>query len=122
MSYPDDGRTSDELMITADTSMYRSKRAGKNRVTGVSIDDEGVGEPVFGRIDDPPGPPMPIPPNEPSMVPAAPAPFGASTGDVAAGAPSDDDAPAAATTRPPEPARPRTIRTSRSRKRADDSV
>jgi diguanylate cyclase (GGDEF)-like protein len=35
VSYPDDGRTSDELMITADTSMYHSKRAGKNRVTGV---------------------------------------------------------------------------------------
>src|SRR4051794_33682541 len=35
VSYPEDGRTSDELMITADTSMYRSKRAGKNRVTGV---------------------------------------------------------------------------------------
>ena len=33
VSYPDDGRTSDELMITADASMYRSKRAGKNRVT-----------------------------------------------------------------------------------------
>jgi diguanylate cyclase (GGDEF)-like protein len=37
VSYPDDGRTSDELMIAADTSMYRSKRAGKNRVTGVPI-------------------------------------------------------------------------------------
>jgi len=37
VSYPDDGRTSDELMITADSSMYRSKRAGKNRVTGVPV-------------------------------------------------------------------------------------
>jgi diguanylate cyclase (GGDEF)-like protein len=37
VSYPDDGRTSDELMITADSSMYHSKRAGKNRVTGVPI-------------------------------------------------------------------------------------
>ena len=37
VSYPDDGRTSDELMITADKSMYRSKRAGKNRVTGVPV-------------------------------------------------------------------------------------
>jgi diguanylate cyclase (GGDEF)-like protein len=37
VSYPDDGTTSDELMITADSSMYRSKRAGKNRVTGVPV-------------------------------------------------------------------------------------
>jgi diguanylate cyclase (GGDEF)-like protein len=37
VSYPDDGRTSDELMITADSSMYHSKRAGKNRVTGVPV-------------------------------------------------------------------------------------
>jgi diguanylate cyclase (GGDEF)-like protein len=37
VSYPDDGRTSDELMIAADASMYRSKRAGKNRVTGVPV-------------------------------------------------------------------------------------
>lgn len=39
VSFPEDGRTSDELMITADTSMYRSKRAGKNRVTGVPVMD-----------------------------------------------------------------------------------
>jgi diguanylate cyclase (GGDEF)-like protein len=39
VSYPDDGRTSDELMITADNSMYRSKRSGKNRVTGVPVMD-----------------------------------------------------------------------------------
>jgi diguanylate cyclase (GGDEF)-like protein len=37
VSYPEDGRTSDELMIAADASMYRSKRAGKNRVTGVPV-------------------------------------------------------------------------------------
>ncbi|HLO35740.1 MAG TPA: GGDEF domain-containing protein [Candidatus Deferrimicrobium sp.] len=42
VSYPEDGRTSDELMITADASMYRSKRAGKNRVTGVPVMDESV--------------------------------------------------------------------------------
>jgi len=42
VSYPEDGRTSDELMITADTSMYRSKRAGKNRVTGVPVMDEAA--------------------------------------------------------------------------------
>jgi diguanylate cyclase (GGDEF)-like protein len=42
VSYPEDGRTSDELMIAADTSMYRSKRAGKNRVTGVPVMDESI--------------------------------------------------------------------------------
>jgi diguanylate cyclase (GGDEF)-like protein len=47
VSYPEDGRTSDELMITADSSMYRSKRAGKNRVTGVPVmDDAAVGRPT----------------------------------------------------------------------------
>ena len=33
--YPDDGRTVDELMISADGAMYASKRAGKDRVTGM---------------------------------------------------------------------------------------
>jgi diguanylate cyclase (GGDEF)-like protein len=42
VSYPEDGRTSDELMITADTSMYHSKRTGKNRVTGVPVMDEAA--------------------------------------------------------------------------------
>ena len=37
VSFPDDGRTADELMISADSAMYVSKRAGKNRVTGVSV-------------------------------------------------------------------------------------
>nr|MBA2380643.1 GGDEF domain-containing protein [Chloroflexota bacterium] len=50
VSYPEDGRTSDELMITADTSMYRSKRGGKNRVTGVPVMDPASAghEPVDG--------------------------------------------------------------------------
>ena len=43
-------------MITADTSMYRSKRTGKNRVTGVPVTaDGGVGEPVFDHGADVPG-------------------------------------------------------------------
>jgi len=35
VAYPGDGRTVDELMISADGAMYASKRAGKDRVTGV---------------------------------------------------------------------------------------
>ena len=41
VSYPDDGRTADELIISADGAMYASKRAGKDRVTGVSIPRTG---------------------------------------------------------------------------------
>ena len=37
VSYPADGLTSDDLMISADKAMYASKRAGKDRVTAVSI-------------------------------------------------------------------------------------
>jgi diguanylate cyclase (GGDEF)-like protein len=37
VSYPDDGRTSDELMISADQAMYASKRGGKNRVMGFPV-------------------------------------------------------------------------------------
>jgi diguanylate cyclase (GGDEF)-like protein len=36
VAYPDDGRTADELIISADGAMYASKRAGKDRVTGVT--------------------------------------------------------------------------------------
>jgi diguanylate cyclase (GGDEF)-like protein len=32
VAYPDDGKTADELMISADQAMYASKRQGKNRV------------------------------------------------------------------------------------------
>jgi len=37
VSFPEDGRTSDELMISADQAMYASKRSGKNRVMGLPI-------------------------------------------------------------------------------------
>ena len=50
VSYPGDGRSADELMIAADAAMYRSKRSGKNRVTGVSVPAPIVaGSPGRGR-------------------------------------------------------------------------
>ncbi len=50
VSYPGDGRSADELMIAADAAMYRSKRGGKNRVTGVSVPAPIVaGSPSGGR-------------------------------------------------------------------------
>jgi diguanylate cyclase (GGDEF)-like protein len=36
VSYPDDGLTADDLLISADRAMYVSKRQGKNRVVGYS--------------------------------------------------------------------------------------
>jgi diguanylate cyclase (GGDEF)-like protein len=65
VSYPDDGRTSDELMITADSSMYHSKRAGKNRVTGVPVMAAAVAA-------------EPIEPIEPTVRPGRPAASGRS--------------------------------------------
>ncbi len=41
VSYPDDGTTSDELMIAADQAMYGSKRSGKNRVMGMAVERRG---------------------------------------------------------------------------------
>ncbi len=38
VGYPEDGRTADELMISADGAMYASKRAGKDRVTGAPME------------------------------------------------------------------------------------
>ncbi|HEX8940706.1 MAG TPA: GGDEF domain-containing protein [Candidatus Limnocylindrales bacterium] len=45
VAYPEDGRTADELMITADEAMYGSKRLGKNRVVGFAPVG-GTGSPV----------------------------------------------------------------------------
>ncbi|MEA2518824.1 MAG: hypothetical protein QOF49_904 [Chloroflexota bacterium] len=71
VSYPEDGRTSDELMITADSSMYHSKRAGKNRVTGVPVMDEAA----IGRSGPVPEAPAAAPTEPPleraAKVPAA---------------------------------------------------
>ena len=76
VSYPDDGRTSDELMITADASMYRSKRSGKNRVTGVPVMDvAAVGRPSteIAEVTNRTGPGA-APAEKPSRArPAAPA-------------------------------------------------
>jgi diguanylate cyclase (GGDEF)-like protein len=41
VAYPDDGRTADELIISADGAMYTSKRGGKDRVTGVPMPGTG---------------------------------------------------------------------------------
>jgi len=37
VTFPGDGRTSDDLMISADQAMYASKRSGKNRVMGLPV-------------------------------------------------------------------------------------
>jgi diguanylate cyclase (GGDEF)-like protein len=77
VSYPDDGRTSDELMITADASMYRSKRSGKNRVTGVPVMDAaaaGRSADELSSVEDPSPPDRwiePDPDREPAPVAAA---------------------------------------------------
>ncbi len=34
VTFPEDGRTADDLMISADQAMYASKRRGKNRIVG----------------------------------------------------------------------------------------
>ena len=41
VSYPSDGRTADELIISADGAMYASKNAGKDRVTGTPVRETG---------------------------------------------------------------------------------
>ena len=49
VSYPDDGISADALMISADKAMYASKRAGKNRVTGVAVPVGNGGAKVASR-------------------------------------------------------------------------
>jgi diguanylate cyclase (GGDEF)-like protein len=47
VNFPDDGRTADALLISADQAMYASKRAGKNRVMGFPVaNTEGADQPV----------------------------------------------------------------------------
>ncbi|HEX5827027.1 MAG TPA: diguanylate cyclase, partial [Candidatus Limnocylindrales bacterium] len=54
VTYPADGETVGALLERADEAMYRSKRTGRDRVTGVPVMDEaarqrsagGSGKPV----------------------------------------------------------------------------
>ena len=119
VSYPEDGRTSDELMITADTSMYRSKRSGKNRVTGVPVMDEAA----VGRLAPDAPRPEPVVPRPEPVVPR-PEPVVVATEPVAA------PVAAAVASSAPEPVAPKrtaaravTAKAPRAkRKPADDSV
>ena len=135
VSYPADGRTSDELMITADRSMYRSTRAGKNRVMGAAGPCE-VGEPVFDPVPNVSSIAMPVPAGQtrpgPRPDPASAGPLTPAgrtePADPAAAAESPDGENAAVGPRRPSPrgkaaqGTPSVARVSRSRKRADDSV
>jgi diguanylate cyclase (GGDEF)-like protein len=44
VNFPDDGQTSDQLMISADQAMYASKRGGKNRVMSLPVAVGGGGD------------------------------------------------------------------------------
>ena len=48
VSYPDEGASIDELLERADAAMYRSKRSGRDRVTGVPVMGAD-GAPAGGR-------------------------------------------------------------------------
>ena len=69
VAFPGDGTTADGLFIAADRAMYRSKRTGKNRVTGVSIPPSsrpprsGIGTPI--PVGSPKRPESTRSPNEP---------------------------------------------------------
>jgi diguanylate cyclase (GGDEF)-like protein len=63
VSYPEDGQTSDELMIAADEAMYSSKRLGKNRVVGYASTGEST-DPT-----DPPAAPSRPPVSTPGFRP-----------------------------------------------------
>jgi diguanylate cyclase (GGDEF)-like protein len=51
VTHPDDGRTADELMIRADEAMYRSKQAGRDRVSGPPVVAARVTDLTAGHPD-----------------------------------------------------------------------
>ena len=69
VAYPDDGRTADELIISADQSMYASKRFGKNRVTAARSGPTTTTD-LTALPMDRPGEPDEEPDDEPNAGPA----------------------------------------------------
>ena len=51
VTYPEDGKTVRTLLECADAAMYRSKRAGRDRVSGVPV--MGTEESLAGRTSRP---------------------------------------------------------------------